>query len=109
MRMWMIPPTMLCRKHLLGEHSELHKHRHNFVKRHSIKGRISPVVQIEVSSMRSRHEELVEEMKRRGYNHNSPYEMPDISYLPKEVLELKVDPEISFKDLACRCSECNIF
>ena len=24
MRMWMIDPTMLCTKHLLGEHVELH-------------------------------------------------------------------------------------
>ena len=24
MRMWMLPPEMMCRKHLLGEHVELH-------------------------------------------------------------------------------------
>lgn len=24
MRMWMLPPETMCRKHLLGEHVELH-------------------------------------------------------------------------------------
>ena len=24
MRMWMVPPSKMCRKHLLGEHVELH-------------------------------------------------------------------------------------
>lgn len=24
MRMWMLPPQLLCRQHLLGEHKELH-------------------------------------------------------------------------------------
>jgi len=40
MRMWMVEPKLLCKKHLLGEHNEIHKHRHNFVKKHSVKGRI---------------------------------------------------------------------
>lgn len=24
MRMWMVPPELMCRQHLLGEHVELH-------------------------------------------------------------------------------------
>jgi hypothetical protein len=24
MRMWMVPPKVMCRKHLLGEHVEIH-------------------------------------------------------------------------------------
>ena len=35
MRMWMISPEWLCRKHLIGEHGEIHKH-------HSIAKRIAP-------------------------------------------------------------------
>ena len=61
MRMWMVNPKILCRKHLLGEHGEIHKHRHNFVKQHSITKRIE-LGQIEPSSMESRHDELVKEM-----------------------------------------------
>ena len=47
MRMWMIKPELLCRQHLLGEHSEIHKHKHNFEKGHSIKGRLYPISQKE--------------------------------------------------------------
>ena len=45
MRMWMVDPKWLCRKHLLWEHVEIHKH--NFVKHHSIAKRVSPVVHVE--------------------------------------------------------------
>lgn len=99
MRMWMVAPKILCRKHLLGEHGEIHKHRHNFVKQHKMGGRIG---QIEPKSMKLRHDELAFEMKRRGYNHQSPFEQPDITYLP----EMLVDREESLKDLLSRCSEC---
>ena len=30
MRMWMLNPELLCKKHLLGAHGELHKHRTQF-------------------------------------------------------------------------------
>jgi hypothetical protein len=99
--MWMISPSMLCRKHLLGEHGEIHKHRHNFVKRHNMNGRKG---QIFPSLMGARHEELVEEMIRRGYNHASPYDQPDVDYLgdfpPPDI-------EANKKDLCGRCEECN--
>jgi Pyrimidine dimer DNA glycosylase len=66
MRMWCINPRLLCDKHLLGEHGEIHKHRHNFVKRHSIAGRVYPVAQIEPLSMADRHEVLAQEMANIG-------------------------------------------
>jgi len=106
MRMWMLDPSLLCDKHLLGEHNEIHKHSHNFVKCHNITGRIIPIVQIEPLSMETRHDELVLEMKRRGFNHNSPYIQPDVSYLPKQLQEAKVDTEYNIKDLYNRCEKC---
>ena len=105
MRMWMVNPKLMCRKHLLGEHGEIHKHRHNFEKKHSINKRIE-LGQIEPLSMEKRHDELAREMLRRGYNHNSPYTMPDISYLPDFQKNFKVDTNMSKKDLFSRCSEC---
>lgn len=105
MRMWMLPSELLCRKHLLGGHNEIHKHRHNFVKQHSMKGRLYPIVQIEPASMKEEHDRLAEEMTRRGYNHKSPYEQPDVSYLG-EMAYLKADIEYNIKDLATRCPEC---
>jgi len=104
----MIDPELLCRKHLLGEHGELHKHRHNFVKQHSISGRIFPIVQIEPESMKARHDELVREMLRRGCNHNSPYEQPDLSYLPGDERYARVDLEESLMDLVERCGDCGM-
>jgi hypothetical protein len=106
MRMWMINPRLLCNKHLLGEHGEIHKHRHNFVKKHKITKRISPVVQIEPESMGIRHNALVEEMIARGFNHNSPYDQPDLSYLKDEERFAKADLGISVSDLKNRCPEC---
>lgn len=106
MRMWMVEPSKLCRKHLLGEHVEIHKHKHQFVKKYSMGKRISPVTQIEPSSMQIRHDELAKEMIRRGYKHQSVYEMPDISYLPLFEQLAKVDISFSIKDLSTRCTEC---
>lgn len=106
MRLWMIEPKYLCRKHLLGEHGEIHKHRHNFEKHHTIRGRIFPITQIEPESMESRHNELAKEMLRRGMNHKSPYSQPDLSYLPNELRYAKVNRNISIYDLSNRCEEC---
>jgi hypothetical protein len=107
MRMWGIYPSLLCNKHLIGEHGEIHKHKHNFVKKHKITKRISPIVQIEPENMKSRHDELVEEMLKRGYNHNSPYEQPDLSYLIDKERYAKIDINISINDLKSRCVECS--
>jgi len=104
--MWMVDPKVLCNKHLLGEHGEIHKHRHNFVKQHSIAKRISPVVQIEPSSMQSRHDVLAKEMLRRGMNHQSPFVQPSVAYLPVGERLAVVDIQNSLNDLSNRCPEC---
>jgi len=106
--MWMIDPKYLCRKHLLGEHNEIHKHRHMFVKKYSINNRINPIVQIEPKNMKSKHDVLVFEMLARGYKHKSPYEQPDISYLPEWQRNVNIDIEYNIKDLHSRCEECKI-
>lgn len=106
MRMWMIDPTELCRKHLLGEHSELHKFYPDFVARKNILGRVFPLPQIEPESMYIRHEQLANEIIRRRYNHNSPYVQPDLSYLPDWQREVRVNLEVSKLILSERCLEC---
>ena len=79
----------------------MHKFHHNFVKGHSIKGRIG---QIEPISMQSRHNELVIEMQNRGMNHKSPYEQPDLSSY--DLRGFTVSKEESLFDLSKRCPEC---
>lgn len=103
--MWMVDPKLMCRQHLLGEHNEIHKHRHVFVKHWSVSKRIAGN-QIEPSSMQQRHDDIVAEMLRRGYNHQSPYEQPDISYLPPNERNYKVDSAASHVDLKNRCPLC---
>jgi len=103
MRMWMVTPELLCTKHLLGEHGEIHKHRHTFVKHHKITKRITPVVQIEPMSMELRHDQLAKEMLRRGFNHSSPFIQPDLSYLEENERNAKVNINNSLIDL---CPEC---
>lgn len=107
MRMWMIDPKLLCTKHLIGEHGEIHKFRHTFVKQYSINGRMEPIVQIEPSQMQIRHDELAKEMNRRKLNsHKSPYTLPDLSYLSKKYLDVKTNFEYNKQDLMQRCLEC---
>ena len=106
MRMWMIDPTWLCRAHLLGEHAELHKHRHNFVRGDRMDKRIAPPAQIEPAAMGNRHDALAAEMVRRGYRHQSPYQQPDLSHYPPEVHEARVDTAFSLQDLCSRCPAC---
>jgi hypothetical protein len=103
--MWMVDPEYLCRKHLLGEHNEIHKHRHNFVKQHSITNRIK-LNQIEPKSMKERHDALAKEMLKRGYNHKTPYEIPDISYLPEDQRKYTVNVNQATKELVNKCPEC---
>ena len=105
-RMWCVSPALLCRNHLLGFHKEIHQLVGEIAHKRSEKGRIFPVVHIEIKSMAFWHEECVKEMLARGYNHYSPITMPDYTYLPQEYIEAKVNPNESIKDLKIRCEEC---
>ena len=105
MRMWMINPKHMCNRHLLGEHGELHKFMHNWQKRHKIDGRIAGNA-IEPMSYQERHESLAREMTARGFNHKSPLNQPDFSYLPLEQRLFAVDREASLKMLIERCEHC---
>jgi len=69
-RMWLVNPKKLCRQHLLGEHKELHQLVGSLRKGKSVKGHIEKG-QVEIHSIEKRHKELVKEMLRRGYKHQS--------------------------------------
>jgi hypothetical protein len=101
----MVEPFILCRQHLLGEHSEIHKHKHNFQKGHSIAGRIAGNA-VEPLAMQDRHDELVREMLRRNYNHKSPYEQPDLSAYSDKERNFRVDRDASLLMLVERCGDC---
>lgn len=73
MRIWDIPVEKLCRKHLLGEHNELHAIFSIIVNNH--RGFANhPEVKRWRNNLRGlsdRHRQQVVEMERRGYRHIS--------------------------------------
>lgn len=74
MRVWDIEPKKLCRKHLLGEHRELHaiwtilttnkKGYRNHPETKRWEGKLAALYR--------RHENQVQEMVARKYQHHSP-------------------------------------
>lgn len=98
--MWMVDPEIMCRQHLLGEHKELHQ-----LVGHIDAGNLSVIKghaeknQIDTSKIQERHEALVEEMKRRGFNHDSPLDY-------KDELDIgEVNSEKNVQDLIERCDD----
>ena len=99
MRMWMVEPDLLCRKHLMGEHVELHMLVGSLNKGKSVKGFVRDGL-IEVHSARDRHEQLAVEMLRRGYNHKSP--LPEFD----SFIAGSVNVSDNIEELKKRCTEC---
>ena len=103
----MCDPAILCRKHLLGEHGEIHKHIPSFRKGHKIDGRFEPVIQIQLNALEARHDALADEMLKRGYNHQSPLkDVPDLALTYPQHYGKVVDVNVSLMDLIDRCPEC---
>lgn len=76
MRIWDISPKILCHKHLLAEHRELHG-LWNILIKHKGRGGYSrhPETLRWVGKQKAlflRHEKLVKEFQRRNYQHHSP-------------------------------------
>ena len=102
----MVDPKIMCRKHLLGEHVEHHMIVGSIIKQKSLDGYIRENC-IEPLSIKSRHEELKNEMILRGYKHNSSLPEFNLNYLTNEVRNYKINKNKSLNDLISRCPECN--
>jgi ABC-type phosphate transport system auxiliary subunit len=97
----MVDPQIICRQHLLGEHVEIHMFVGAISHGKSVKGYLEKGL-LEVQSLYARHEELVEEMKRRGYMHCS-----DMDEKRRKTEERgQVDRKKSLEELLKRCSRC---
>ena len=99
MRMWDLPETIQCRKHLLGEHVEMHMFAGTIKKGISIQGYLKKGL-VNPSKIKKRHDLLAKEMRSRGYQHNSPLISPKISLIKE------IDKNYNLKDLIKRCPEC---
>jgi hypothetical protein len=91
----------MCRKHLLGEHNEIHMFIGAIKKHKKLHGYLKNNL-FEPKSLWDRHANIVQEMLNRGYNHQSELEVVDISTLP----DIKIDADKSLIDLITRCNSC---
>ncbi len=98
MRLWMTDPKLMCRQHLLGEHRECHTFVGSINNGHNVSGYLNGLVDPRL--IEQRHDELVKEMIRRGYNHHSPLADYDHTIVGH------VDPEENLKELHRRCPAC---
>jgi len=104
MRHWMINPKILCRKHLIAENVEAHMFVTTIKRGISVQGYLDKNL-LEPLALISRHEEIAKEMIDRGYHHNSPIEIIDVTKYIKD-FNKKVDKEVAFIDLMFRCELC---
>jgi len=101
-----INPRFLCPQHLNGAHYEHHKHEKKWTVKKMHPGKYLTNHCFEPANYKTRHDELVAEMLRRGGNHNSPIEQPDFSYLEAWEREWKADPVQARLALMNRCWDC---
>jgi uncharacterized protein (TIGR02328 family) len=73
MRIWDIPPSLLCRQHLLGEHRELHAVWSVITKKKKGYSKHPETIRWKgkLKALYIRHNMLIKEMKKRGYEHKS--------------------------------------
>lgn len=102
MRMWNITPNKMCGKHLRGEHVEIHMMLGALKKGKNIDGFINKGL-YEIHNLNIRHNELVDEMARRGWNHKSPINNEDLKLLYHRG---SVNANQNIIDLKGRCTEC---
>lgn len=104
--MWNVPPAWMCRKHLLGEHVEMHMFLGSLRNGIDLKGYIQGGL-VEVSNIIPRHNLLVREMKRRGYNHQTSMQKDQFDDFDAYRLGNGfVDVSRSVSDLIERCDQC---
>lgn len=97
----MVDPTLLCRKHLLGEHVECHMFRGSLLKGKSLTGFLATGL-LDSRKLARRHDALAKEMNRRGYRHASPLAR---DFDSKAAIG-DVDVNAALRELATRCEEC---
>lgn len=99
--MWNIDPAVMCNRHLLGEHAELHMMVGAIRKGRSIAGHVARG-QVDPRAIALRHALVVDEMKERGFRHSSPlgrFRMPKVE-------GCGISSLACFNELARRCSNC---
>jgi hypothetical protein len=99
-RMWMVNTEWMCNTHLGEEHTSIHMFLRLLKDKKRIQGFIDQGF-VEIHNLRSRHDELVEEMIRRGMEHKTS--MP---WYFEERRAGYISEEKSAQDLVMECNEC---
>jgi len=107
-RIWDLPPTVLCRQHLLGEHRELHA-IWSILNQNKKGYRHHPEVIRWEGALRAlykRHDMLVREMERRGFQHMSPLDrsLAKGARSPKGYVDDLTRQRLLLKAKGCQCS-----
>jgi hypothetical protein len=107
MRVWDIHPKHLCRKHLLGEHRELHA-IYSILANNKQGYRNHPETKRWVGKLRAlytRHGALVKEMGCRGYNHASPLDRKHAkgAAAQKVYVHTPAEQRVILKEKGCEC------
>lgn len=100
MRMWSVNPKWLCRQHLLGEHREMHcAYKAATTGKYNIEGYCNGLV--DFTKLKDRHNELVKEMEKRGYQHNDAVKVENL-------IDIKCKPvnaDHNLHELYIRCKD----
>jgi len=109
MRVWDIHPKYLCRKHLLAEHRELHG-LWNILTKHNAQGGYSRHPETlrwvgKRKALYQRHENLVKEFCRRGYNHHTPLDkkLAVGSDTQRVFINTVIEQKMILKQKPCEC------
>lgn len=109
--MWLnTDPSKLCKKHLLGLHKELHQEA-GTIKNHPHGKAIAAghyrLGQISAEKIQGKHSKVVEEMERRGMNHESPLKYEDCTGLHSWMLGFPA-ALLNKISLSARCDKCQV-
>ena len=107
MRIWDLEPKYLCQKHLIAEHRELHG-IWNIITQDKIGYSRHPETKRWVGKLKAlyqRHEQLVAEMKKRGYKHDSPLDksLAKGKGIQDKYLHTKHQQKLILKQKPCGC------
>jgi hypothetical protein len=108
-RVWDVPPHILCRAHLLGEHRELHATWTILTEGKRGYARHPEVLrwQGKLRALFLRHDALVEEMTARGYNHRTP--LDEVLATGASVQDAFVDAiDVQFELLRAKGCACRV-
>lgn len=107
--LWLgIEVEKLCDQHLLGLHKEIHQESgtiDNHPHGEAILDGHYRLAQVDTTELVSRHNEVVDEMEKRGMNHQSPLEYKDEHGLIVSGFPIEEYNKIT---LSNRCGECQV-